>query len=860
VPIPSPNLDDRNFADLVASARQLIAEKSPDWTDLTPGDPGITLVELFAYLTDIMLYRLNRVPDKAYHEFLRMIGVRLHPPSAATTNLRFSRTTLAGRVPIPQGTRVTTSRGGAGGATPVFVTTAAAAIPADGNEVDVAAINCDVIDGELAGVGTGRPRLWLTLARPPVIAPTGDGLDLVVGVEATAADLGERAVARRFNGKDYRIWREVEHFTDPGPDDHVYVADRLEGTIIFAPAARLAVPGADELQGEPTALGAVPAAGREIRVWYRRGGGPQGNLPPGSLTTMKDQIPGVEVTNSAAAVGGRPAETIDNALVRGPQDLHSLTRAVTARDYELNATGVGAIARARAVTRAAMWSFAAPGTVEVVLVPDVPGEQRHGGLVTEAALTTQETEQARAQVQALLDERRPLGTNCLVTWCRYKPVKVQARLHVRREEDAAGVRQRVLAALYDTINPLGTPTNNGGWEFGQPLRVSDIFYVAQREPGLRWMDNVRLSVDAVPDADVTQLAADPHQPGMWYAGSAGSIFSSRNDGNGWELARNFPNEQVVVVSPDPYSAGRLAVVTQVADQTSRLYISLDCAQTWEPSPRSLAFTVTDVAWIVRDNLPYLLLASNKGLHELPIETGATPVQVLVDTHNPDRPLYSVAAAIVSEVACVAAATQAEGGVFFSRSGGRTNTFRSIGLEHQDVRVLEVQREGPRAFLWAGIAVESPADPGVGCFSWALGSQDPAEGWVEHKKGFDKAGSCRAIAFQGERIFAATHHGGVMRLDRRGEDLTWQMPDVNSGLPLRDPSRFHPVDALAADVDGDVVMAGGIKGVVSSRDAGVSYQPSSRRVFTVDDVTVPPTWLICSQEHELEVMSDEASRR
>jgi len=190
MPIPSPNLDDRNFADLVEEARQLIAQKSPNWTDLSPGDPGIVLVELFAHLTDVMLYRLNRVPDKAYHEFLRMIGVRLHPPSAATTMLRFKRTTTGGAIAIPQGTRVTVSRVGAGGTAPVFVTTSPVSIAADGKEVDVLGIDCDVIDGESAGVGTGRPGLWLSLARPPVIAATEDGLDLVVGVEATAADLG----------------------------------------------------------------------------------------------------------------------------------------------------------------------------------------------------------------------------------------------------------------------------------------------------------------------------------------------------------------------------------------------------------------------------------------------------------------------------------------------------------------------------------------------------------------------------------------------------------------------------------------------------------------------------------------------
>ena len=90
MPIPTPNLDDRTFADLVDEAQRIIRQRCPDWTDLTPSDPGIVLVELFAHLTDVMLYRLNRLPEKAYVEFLRLIGVRLLPPGAASVTLEFS--------------------------------------------------------------------------------------------------------------------------------------------------------------------------------------------------------------------------------------------------------------------------------------------------------------------------------------------------------------------------------------------------------------------------------------------------------------------------------------------------------------------------------------------------------------------------------------------------------------------------------------------------------------------------------------------------------------------------------------------------------------------------------------------------
>jgi hypothetical protein len=69
-----PNLDDRSYADLLAEARALIPALAPDWTDHNLADPGITLVELFAWLTEMLLYRLNQVTDQNRLAFLRLIS------------------------------------------------------------------------------------------------------------------------------------------------------------------------------------------------------------------------------------------------------------------------------------------------------------------------------------------------------------------------------------------------------------------------------------------------------------------------------------------------------------------------------------------------------------------------------------------------------------------------------------------------------------------------------------------------------------------------------------------------------------------------------------------------------------------
>ena len=75
MPLQLPNLDDRRYNDLVTEALARLPTYSQEWTNYNPSDPGITLIELFAYLTDMLLYRLNRVTDNN----LRKWGRRLTP-------------------------------------------------------------------------------------------------------------------------------------------------------------------------------------------------------------------------------------------------------------------------------------------------------------------------------------------------------------------------------------------------------------------------------------------------------------------------------------------------------------------------------------------------------------------------------------------------------------------------------------------------------------------------------------------------------------------------------------------------------------------------------------------------------------
>ncbi|MFD8825808.1 putative baseplate assembly protein [Streptomyces sp. NPDC059605] len=110
--LPSPNLDDRRFQQLVDEAKRYVQQRTPEWTDHNVSDPGVTLIETFAYMVDQLLYRLNRVPDKNYSAFLDLLGVTLFPPTAARAEVDFWLSAPQPEaVLLPAGTEVATSRG-----------------------------------------------------------------------------------------------------------------------------------------------------------------------------------------------------------------------------------------------------------------------------------------------------------------------------------------------------------------------------------------------------------------------------------------------------------------------------------------------------------------------------------------------------------------------------------------------------------------------------------------------------------------------------------------------------------------------------------------------------------------------------
>ncbi|SDW52593.1 putative baseplate assembly protein [Amycolatopsis xylanica] len=191
--IVPPNLDDRTWQDLVDEMRALIPKYAPQWTDHNPGDLGMTLIELFAWLGEGVIYRLNQTPVKNHLAVLNLLGVTRNPPAPAHTHLTF--TSGAGRVVVPAGTQAQSAA--REGRPPVVFetdqdvavlpTTWKAALLIGPYATGAAASQYDELAATLIGPPTGRYLLRV---------PPGQTVQLCLGFDRRVAD--EFAIGHRF--------------------------------------------------------------------------------------------------------------------------------------------------------------------------------------------------------------------------------------------------------------------------------------------------------------------------------------------------------------------------------------------------------------------------------------------------------------------------------------------------------------------------------------------------------------------------------------------------------------------------------------------------------------------------------------
>lgn len=346
----------------------------------------------------------------------------------------------------------------------------------------VTARHAVVVRNEVIGRSDGNPGQKFKFLNTPTLHMEGQ----------------EDVIVSELAGQPDEIWTPVTDFADSTQDDRHFQLDYQTGAVTFGPAL---------LQPDGTVyrFGAVPPGGATLKVHrYMYGGGVTGNVPARALSVLKASIPYVaSVLNHLPAVGGRNAQTLEDAILRVPHVLRTRTRAVTADDFEFLALMVPGVARARCITPNA--SLAAgeisfpgqirsidvqPGQVSMVIMPRmevVAGRIAPDQLVLSAEL--------RSSVQAYLDERRMVGTTLEVRSPQYFWVSVTTLLRVPQGSSAGlrgDVQRAAEAVLYRYLNPHTGGSERTGWPFGRPLFVAELFSLLRTVPGVDFVEDVQV--------------------------------------------------------------------------------------------------------------------------------------------------------------------------------------------------------------------------------------------------------------------------------------------------------------------------------------------------------------------------------
>lgn len=453
----SLDMTDKDFDALRLRLIALARSVFPDWSDFAVASFGNVLLELYAFVGDVVGYYLDNqaresrlvtaTQRKNVIALARMLGYKLHGARAATAEAVFALARASSAdVRIPAGTVVRTREV----TEPVrFQLLSDVVIPA----------------GALQAIGVvENSKTYVQLFDSRGLADLDIILDHTPYLDASVA-------VSAANG----TFVEKESLLGSGPNDRhflVLVDQNDRATVRF---------------GNGTS-GAPPTG--TVTVAYKTGGGAAGNVDAGRIVVVEGTFTDahgraaqVSVTNPEPASGGTDRQSVASAKLLAPESLRTLTRSVTREDFEVNARRVPGVARALMLT-----------SNEDPTVPENSGVlyiiPQGGGLPTPALknlVLLQVTEVYPATLTFQVSVQNPV----------YRKVDVEARIYLRQGHAAATVRERVkanLAAMFRVSEADGTPNPLVDFGFnvkdadGNPsgeVAWSDVFNVIRDTEGVR---------------------------------------------------------------------------------------------------------------------------------------------------------------------------------------------------------------------------------------------------------------------------------------------------------------------------------------------------------------------------------------
>jgi len=455
--IPQVDYTSRDYTSIRQDLINSISIFAPQWTSRDTSDFGIVLLEIFAYMGDLLNYYIDRAANEAFIQtasqrdsvlkLAEMLGYIPTDSTAAVVSLAFSNNSTS-TVTVPAGTQVASSTVINGSTTNIIFETETALTLAPGVPQSVSAVQGYTVSGtdglgEIVGTSDGTAGQTFTLAQGPVIV---NSIQVVI---------------------NQTVYQQVPYLAEVSGTTAaftVYTDSDYNTTITFG----------DGIGGR------VPPNNAQVYATYRVGGGAAGNVPAGSITKiLTNYSPGLTVINNASATGGADPESTDSIRTNAPKSIRSVGRAVSLRDYGDLAVQVPGVAKA--VANALVYT-----NVNLYIAP-FGGT----GVDTNGNLTTGFTQLA-TNVLSYLQDKTPPNTTVTVFPPSFVGLNINVTVHCLPQYRQSVVYSNALKAINQILSFDYV-------DFGQLISLHYINSALAQAPGVDYAN-----VTLIARADATQ--------------------------------------------------------------------------------------------------------------------------------------------------------------------------------------------------------------------------------------------------------------------------------------------------------------------------------------------------------------------
>ncbi len=493
MPLPLPNLDDRTHDDLVKTLRNQITGFSKKWTDHNISDPGITILELFCWLAEMVIYRLNRVTERSGTNFLKLV---LDPPVPVTTKVTLHILPQATEIEIPPGTQFSS----APGLSPfdpelmpiVFETFYPVTIPAgivgsppmtsppEFQEISFLTRNATVITPELDAQkeikSDGTPNQVFTLfEHTPVL----------IDEENTSIQEGDYNPNPKIL-VDGEQWEFVKDFLDlklrpdPPEEQKCFQIEKITNRVRFGDGVLGKIPDKD---AEIVCDSFQVIRGDEVKIGknnLKEIINPSDELDPNDI---------IEIFNEEAE-GGFYIYPFAQAKTTGLLLQKERYRAVTGEDFEFIATEVfnasqvselpvDTVARTKAIPNRNLKSSnpqaERDGEISIIIVPYPRNE---------ADTRPEPSDDLKDKVWRLLNKRRLITTRVHVVGPEYAQVSIVVQVARKPNTLADTIWERAENKLKQFMDPIKGGPDGTGWPFGRNVYKSELFHLIENIEGI----------------------------------------------------------------------------------------------------------------------------------------------------------------------------------------------------------------------------------------------------------------------------------------------------------------------------------------------------------------------------------------